>query len=280
MIHSNVIAGIVTYNPEEDRLKENINAIKCQVKEVIIVDNGSSNYHILESFQSDKVKIIYNKNNLGIATALNSIMHYAKENYVDWVITLDQDSIVPKGYVEDSSQLFNEPNLGQIVPILYENITDKYYYLGTAPNNKYQEVSKAITSASITNVSVWENVGKFDDLLFIDYVDYDFSFRVRKSGYKIIRNNSFCLNQQLGLSSIKKFYFFSIRVPNYSSFRRYYIARNIIIFIKKYKWESHPISEVLRLLKMIVLVIFFEDDKFEKIREIKRGIVDGLEMKV
>ena len=36
-------AGIVTFNPDIGRLKENIDAILPQVSELVIVDNGSAN---------------------------------------------------------------------------------------------------------------------------------------------------------------------------------------------------------------------------------------------
>ena len=39
-----IYAGIVTFNPDIERLKENVCAICIQVPEVVIFDNGSSNF--------------------------------------------------------------------------------------------------------------------------------------------------------------------------------------------------------------------------------------------
>ena len=43
------IAGIVLYNPDLGRLKENIESICKQVDKVILIDNGSDNRREIES---------------------------------------------------------------------------------------------------------------------------------------------------------------------------------------------------------------------------------------
>ena len=78
-----ILAGITIYNPNIDRLKENIEAIFLQVEEVVCVDNGSDNYeHIKQLLLLDypEVVVIQNKKNLGVAKALNQMFEYAKEN--------------------------------------------------------------------------------------------------------------------------------------------------------------------------------------------------------
>ena len=47
------IAGIVTYNPELLRLKENIEHVICQVDMLLIYDNGSKNSNDIESIIND-----------------------------------------------------------------------------------------------------------------------------------------------------------------------------------------------------------------------------------
>ena len=43
MINSKIAAGIVLYNSEIERLRENINAVKTQVDQIIFFDNNSKN---------------------------------------------------------------------------------------------------------------------------------------------------------------------------------------------------------------------------------------------
>lgn len=57
-----IFAGIVLFNPEISRLKENITHILGQVDRLILVDNGSSNKEEIQSeiqsFNTDKILYI------------------------------------------------------------------------------------------------------------------------------------------------------------------------------------------------------------------------------
>ena len=94
-------AGIVTYNPDIERLNENILAIYKQVRVVFVVDNGSNNIDQIEKICSVKKNtyLIKNNKNLGIASALNRIMCQAKNAGASWCLLLDQDSIPPRGSI-------------------------------------------------------------------------------------------------------------------------------------------------------------------------------------
>ena len=76
----NVYAGIVTYNPEMALLEKNIRSIKGQINTVIVVDNASANITEIEKLcELLEVPILRNKQNLGIAAALNQLMQYGHE---------------------------------------------------------------------------------------------------------------------------------------------------------------------------------------------------------
>lgn len=77
-------AVIVTFNPEIDRIRENINAIVNQVSCVLIVDNASKNItDIMELIDGiDSVKLITLKDNLGIAAAQNTGMNFFEKKVI------------------------------------------------------------------------------------------------------------------------------------------------------------------------------------------------------
>lgn len=89
-----IFAGIVLYNPDIERLKENVDNIINQVSRVILVNNGSENTEenrINIWTWAGKTKIIYenlNKNK-GIAAALNVIVNKCIDYNVNWVMTLE-----------------------------------------------------------------------------------------------------------------------------------------------------------------------------------------------
>ena len=96
-----ICAGIVLYNPDIERLSENIDSIISQVDKVILVDNGSSNINeVKQNFCSDKISFIFNEKNKGIATALNQLAIEAGNSGYTWILTLDQDSVCQSGLIE------------------------------------------------------------------------------------------------------------------------------------------------------------------------------------
>ena len=278
-----IAAGIVTYCPNIERLKKNILAINNQVDMIIIADNGSANLNLIEELVMDMelgntVNIISNKKNMGIAHALNQIMHYAYKDGADYVVTLDEDSVCPKGYVECAKQ-YMDSDVAMIVPLLKETESGEMCLLGTKVSGECQELNKCITSAAITNVKIWKKVRGFDGSMFIDYVDYDYATKCRINGYKILRLNNMILDHHIGKSEMKNIFGFKVRVANHSAFRKFYIGRNIVIYIRRYKHNINVFAEILRLFKVFALIVLFEKDKRRKLSAFFKGIVAGIKYK-
>ena len=294
------LAVIVTYNPDVDRLNENLKAISCQIDKAVIVDNGSEDKSFLEKLSFIyNAAVISNEKNKGIAYALNQGMKYAYENGYEWVITLDEDSVCPDNIISSAKKLLEEKSrkknsladasntdcnlndIAMIVPLIKETASGELCELGTAVNaESYQEVGKCITSAAITNVRIWKKLRGFDNKLFIDYVDYDYSIRCIINDYKIIRMNEVVLDHRIGKSEYRKFLWTKIRVANHSPYRKYYIARNIVIYIKRYAKHISVVAELLRLFKVLLLIVLYEDNKAEKLRAYFKGLSAGIKFKV
>jgi rhamnosyltransferase len=103
-------AGIVLYNPNMNRLIENIISIKNQVDCIVCVDNNSNNYkEIKDKFGNDiNIILISNFENKGIGYALNQIVRWGIKHDYQWVLTLDQDSICPPDIIEKYTEYINE----------------------------------------------------------------------------------------------------------------------------------------------------------------------------
>ena len=98
MQSSKVAAGIVLYNPDNIiRLYENIDTLKKQVSKIYLFDNSTVE---LKLEVPQDVIYLREHDNRGIAYALNVIMENAKQDGFDWVITMDQDYILPEGMVK------------------------------------------------------------------------------------------------------------------------------------------------------------------------------------
>ncbi len=114
-----------------------------------------------------------------------------------------------------------------------------------------------------------------DQDLFVDYVDFDFSIKLRKKGYKILFMNDVVIAHELGYSRNVHFLFWNVRYTSHSAIREYYIARNITIFIGRYKGSERIIRDFLSLIKHYVLIAIYDENKSEKIKALNNGRKDG-----
>ena len=270
-----IATGIVTFNPEINRLKMNIEAIAEQTDLTVIIDNGSNNLADIKKLADDsRVQLISNRENLGIAKALNQLFEYAQENNFQLVLSLDQDSICPSDLIEKFSR-FTDVSVGIICPITnYENIGNKSLIL----RNDFREVDWCITSASLTKVKIWEQVGGFDESLFIDLVDYDFSIRVRREGYKIIQDQNVAIQHELGNLEEKILGQKKILVGNHNPIRHYYYVRNTVYLRRKRILGF--LNSIIRIAKLYGRTILFESEKMTKVRYMNKGIIKGARMKI
>src|SRR6185437_6681202 len=95
-------AIIVTFHPSP-ALVGNVELLKPQVSEIVIVDNGSgeSSATMLRELEKQSgIRVIWNGKNLGIAAALNIGVRHAAAGDYPWVLTFDQDSTVTPEFVQ------------------------------------------------------------------------------------------------------------------------------------------------------------------------------------
>ena len=146
--------------------------------------------------------IIENSKNEGVAKALNQMFHLAEEKGFDSVLALDQDSVCEPGLVARYKELEGLDKIGMLSPL----ILDRNYSQVPPHRGEVEEIDTCITSGALCPVPVWQAAGGFYEPLFIDYVDYDFSARVREAGYKIYRVNGARLLHELGRGENHRFF--------------------------------------------------------------------------
>lgn len=271
-----ILAGVVTYNPDIIRLKENINALSKQVNNILIIDNGSTNYSaICESFL-EKVTFIRNETNLGIAEALCQIMIYAKDNNYSWVITLDQDSVINPGLVSEyiiASEREDCKDVGMFTCLIKDrNFSDSRY---ENQNDTVIEVPYCITSASFTNVEKYFDTSGYDKSFFIDAVDFDICYSLRELGYKVCRINYIGLYHEVGHGENRRFLWKKLVVYHQKPFRIYYLARNTIRMNAKHKKLFPWYVMVKKELALFMKIVLYEDNRGEKIKSFFKGIKDS-----
>jgi rhamnosyltransferase len=135
-----------------------------------------------------------------------------------------------------------------------------------------------MTSGSFVKSSVFDECGRFDHTLFMDYVDHEFCLRARQHGFRIIQAKRAVLDHQLGSPTLQRFLSKRFMVTNYSPSRRYSNARNRLIVYRQYLsfdilWV---LQDILKWIPETATIMLGEHNRTEKLTSIAKGVWDGM----
>jgi len=265
-----VVAIIVTYNPELSRFRYVLNQASKQVNHVIIVDNGSKNKDILrklcsETNDCDFIEISFNS---GVAHALRIGIKYSGKYDPEWLLFLDDDTILMNNAIVKSFNLIN--NLPDIIKkkvgaVLLGSINGKC---------NINVIDYGPFSGTLVKASIAERVCCRDDF-FLDQADHDMDFNIRRLGYLVLGINCRLINHKLGikhwipiLSNILH------RSVGYEPpWRYYYIVRNSTRLLIEGKIN---LTFYTRQLIDSSIRIFFADGPWALIKPLGLGITHAL----
>lgn len=275
-----VFAVLVSYNPEMECLCCNVRELLKQVECVIIVNNSISKL----PFNIEYVKIFELGKNYGIAYAQNVGMKWAYENGAEFVLQMDQDSVIQPNAVKELLCCYNylsykHYSVGVVGCLDFDRDTGKARIPRTfkgkiIEDSNYHIVTEVISSGSLINKEVYYKVGPMMENLFIDWVDSEFCWRVREKGYLVISNYKALIAHKLGDNYKTK----SGRIINtHSPFRLFFIVRNFLWLFWKKRMPMHVrYVTIIKLLKNIILWTFVCENFNEIFRNIFKGIIDGI----
>lgn len=266
-------AGIVTYNPTLERLAENINALLSEkgIGLLYIVDNGSANVDRIRlmTLENERILLIEKGINKGIADALNTLCRKAMENGYDWLLTMDQDSVISSGFLKHYDDLVkSSPSAGIACCRVEDRNFGRMY---NAPEAGSDMVERCITSGSMMSLSAWKKIGGFDESLFIDGVDFDYCMSLKEQGFSIVRTGDAFILHEVGHGRHVRLLGHNALVMNHSDLRLYYIARNYLYIGMKHGQYSKWRREVM---KRMLIVLLYEKESRRKLQSMMKGIAD------
>ena len=272
-----ILAGVVTYNPDIARLRECLDLVQKQVDRVFVFDNASNNIEEIEQLlkgYGENAVIYRNITNEGMAGALAGIMEYASENGYEWVLSMDQDSLLQQGVISAYNKVIKKRNDAGMLTCLIKdrNFSDDNNEL---QRKKIKEVPYCITSGALTSVKAYNETLGYDKSFFIDGVDFDICYSIREKGYKIYRVNMFGLLHEVGHGENRRLFGKNIVIYNENPNRVYYMARNKIKLFKKHK-EYGLYTLVTKEVGLLFRICFYEKDKLIRIKKFWKGIFDGV----
>jgi rhamnosyltransferase len=230
-------AVVILYHPTIDAIS-NIKTYYDRVDKIFVYDNTETGCSIKdELLKLSRVDLFENFKNEGIPKNLNDACRLALQQGYEWILTMDQDSNFSAEIIQSYFECFNKyPGKENVAMFGINRSREKKVITNACTATKVQEL---ITSGSVINLSCFKKIGEFDEALFIDLVDSEFCARAKIKGYEIIQFSNIYLVHQLGklvnTASIKSLFLIKKKKEVHSALRCYYMYRNMLYLIEKYK---------------------------------------------
>lgn len=283
---------ILNWNGKEDTLEclkslEKLNVEGYQLQ-IFVVDNASTDDSVgtIEK-RYENINVIKNRENLGFAEGNNVGIKRAFKNDSDYIVLLNNDTIVGKDLINGLVETFNEnPDAGIISPKIYfapkfEFHKDKYkksdlgkviWYAGgkfdwdnvlgshrgvdEVDEGQYDQLIEtdfATGCCMAVKSEVFKKVGLFDKEHFLYLEDVDLCERAKRKGWKILYSPSPHLWHKVAQSS-----------GIGSELNDYYITRNRLLFASRYASLRAKLALFRESLKLLVSGRYWQ----------RRGVLD------
>lgn len=281
---NNICAVIISHDPGEDFIT-NLKSIATQLAEVAIVNNGSEKFtsDFLKGFE-EKVYLITNSENLGQGKALNQGVSWAILQGYQWLLLLDQDSLLNSSISQELITAFqNYPQRQKLKMIgsncIYKNIKE-LKYKKECQEKLYFKRDVVMMSGSLLSASAYNKVGSFREEFFIDSIDADYCLRLRKEGFRIIVACKAQMTHSVGKeATMRRFFWKRFLVTNHNHIRCYYMTRNGLILVKEYFFRE-PYWVLRRIIWYFLvkpgLIILFEKNKIPKLKSMFLGAAHAI----
>lgn len=286
-----VQAVIVTFNPDLRRLDAVLAQVTQQASRSIIIDNRSGNQSAVEALAAQhRCRFFGMERNIGLAAAQNVGISKAFEDNPEFILLVDQDSVLPNGAVrellsERQGLIKKRVKVGSIGPSFFDvtrgelsrawkSDGTKVVGIDMAGHDALEEVDFVIASGSLISTEALRNAGLMEAGLFIDFVDLEWGFRAASVGYRHFQSRRVVMQHALGERVVT---IGSKRITLHSPIRNFFFVRNaLVLSARSYIpriWRSHFRKRVWRNFLGFGL---FADARPQRLYFMSKGIMHGL----
>jgi rhamnosyltransferase len=263
------LAGVVIlYHPDVAKTLENMASYANQLDKLYILDNSEpACFAGTDAFAHLNVPIEYIATgvNEGISKRLNQAAHKAIQEGFDFLLTMDQDSCFETGAFVKFKTLVKDHL------VIAEEKGQKIAQFGVNSDPQHIKISEQplwtnnlITSGTILNLSIFQRVGNFDENLFIDFVDVEYSLRADYLGYQNIIFPNVVMQHSLGFIKMGRSFKTFKKTPRilHAPIRVYYIVRNgwYLLFKVKQIHKEERKAILLNHMKLLKNDFLYNDE--------------------
>lgn len=295
-MENQVWAVVILYRPDGAFTRRQFDALAPQVAGVVYYDNsGGRDVLAAIGLAADaRVRCTGDGENVGIAEGLNRGIALAREAGAATVLLLDQDSVPAPDMVARLQATLEQARaagskVGATGPAIFDELNGRLEALGHAlsPEDRHAppepvenappvEVNYLITSGTLIPMAVLDDVGLMESELFIDAVDFEWSFRARMRGYHIYATYGTRLHHNRG-QGLHRIPIIGARVRLFAPVRHFYIFRNHLrLCCRSYMPLSWKLRGLWYLVVRATLFGLFVPNRREHLSAMARGTWQAL----
>ena len=282
-----VCAVIVTFHPDPAFLERLVSVVSSDAAAVLIIANDCTPpTFVLRS----NVTVELPKTNLGLGAAYNQAARWAAERGASHLLLLDQDSLPQANMIHKLLKIFTKmTNAAAAGPLWQDSRTGRNGFFVQLSGRGRQKripapdeivpVDFLISSGSLIPLAALADIGPFDERLFIDHVDTDWSLRARAKGYRMYGVAGARIDQQFGEQTLTpKVAGLKGRLALYPPQRNYFLLRNSIILWRRpyatWRWIAYDIR---RTFLFLLYYLLFVPPRWTRLKWMWRAVREGIQ---
>ena len=278
-----VSAVVPTFRPDTQALVSLVAALESVGVPVLVADDASPCTYdpVLRDAAALGAGVVRHRDNAGIARSLNAGCRFADALGARWLLTVDQDSQLPAGYVTGLVDAMEEAHAalgeGRVGAVAAGSITDTSGDIGYRITQVagVPTTPEVIQTGTLWNVACLEGIGGFDEGFGIDAVDAAACVRLRAAGSHIVVAPEVAIGHHLGDARQVQVLGRTVLATGHSPERRTTILRNRLRLAPEEFRQSpaHAFRTLRRVAVGTALAVTVEDDRWPKAKAAVRGLL-------
>jgi rhamnosyltransferase len=269
------LASIYTTYKPDGHFRKRINSIVQSCYVSIVVDNTPGG-HAFSELDLVGLSLFQDGINKGLGAALNIGILEAQRQGCDAVVLFDQDSSPNEEFINFLIDALSTVGPRSIVgPLLVDDQKANEISLHNSSKSysEFEEVTCIATSGMCFRLDGVDCADGFTEDFFLDFVDFDWCWRMRHKGWRILRLTSLPMLHRLGFAQ-RKFLGLTYHVP--APYRHYFQFRDAL---KLLNINYVPMYSRIRLTAILLPKLFVYpwllDRGIERLSWMIKGIVDA-----
>lgn len=269
----NRIVGIIPlYQPKKQDFPNILRYINKLDYCFLLDDTGEDNSFLCKEIvdvNPEKIRYVWNKENIGLCASVNNGFKLAKEKNADWVLIMNPDGTFQNDALEIYRRFIDTQDTSSVAiisPVFNLDRRKKTASVGV------KRVNFPDMSGCLYNIRLLEKLGYYDQNTYFYGLDVEYCIRVRRNGYKIIECSEAVLNHHPAETYCVKIFGVTVFKCGKDNPQRYYYQFRSGYYIHK---KYHDLYNFMFSMYKFIKVVLFFDNKKEYLKMIEFGIEDA-----